>query len=591
MAAAGGHFPPGGYQAPSRPPVMAASPYSQPSLASPVEPSYVSPSAHSLPLSGGGAGTQHNFPVSPAAVLEQQPKPLIVKPTEEVKVEPLMSQTKAAQNFFELYKALSDEDYSKMTTCSYCQRKFRFTSVLIEHLASHTPSVEKIVEMKLKIWINGSKLKCTEVGCKKKFAYTLEYTKHRDNHQYSGLTCSLCGAAQAGPAVFAAHLKSEHREQLFSTETQPEDLLPPPSSKREKLSSSPSPAAAPGPPEAVLSPAVLCNPRTPGGSSELHLQQVHTPQSAPPVMTASPGHLSHLGPFSPSQPMSAPPSTQFTDDIDFTSAINMPIIEDPALPSPAQNVINNKESEEFMSILNDLKASTSNPPFESDPSPSHSQTNPEIFSDVEMPEGGEIIEAAGVDSHPIILPQRGPSELCPPSTEDYRDITAPQFPVTARAPGVIKRNPSISDSQPFPVAAGPVGSYPGPGQVTESAQSTPAVRALVAQTILRRKSRSSSFDSCRSEPPAEQAEETLSSIMMTQSPSDNQNSVITRRQSADLELENLSNQNQICSFPDNFNLSDEADCLPPREAEGNQDSRQSEQLLNSTENFNGKKER
>ena len=438
----------------------------------------------------------------------------------------------------------------------------------------------------MKIWVNGRKLKCKENGCKKKHAYTLEYTKHRDNHHYSGLTCSLCGAAQSGPAVFAAHLKSEHRDQLFSTETQPEDLLPPPSSKKEKLSSSPSPAAAPrGPPEAVLSPAVLCNPRTPGGSSELHLQQVHTPQSAPPVMTASPGHLTHLGPFSPSQPMSAPPSTQFSEDIDFTSAINMPIIEDPAMPSPAQNVIDNKESEEFMSILNDLKATTSTPPFESDPSPSHSQTNPEIFSDVEMPEGGEIIEAAGVDSHPIILPQRGPSELCPPSTEEY------QFPVTARAPGVIKRNPSISDSQPFPVAAGSAGAYPGPGQATESAQSTPAVRALVAQTILRRKSRSSSFDSCRSEPQVEPAEETLSSIMMTQSASHNQNSVITRRQSAELELENLSNQNLPCSFPDNFSLSDEGDCAPPREAEGNQDSRQSEQLLNSTENFNGKKER
>ena len=592
MQPAAGHFPPGGYQAASRPTVMAPS-YNQPTLASPVEPAYVSgASPQSLPLSG-----QQSFPSSPAAVVETvgktgilNSKPVIIKPTDEVKVEPPKNQTKAAaQNFFELYKALNDDDYNKMTTCSYCQRKFRFTSVLIEHLASHTPSVEKIVEMKLKIWINGSKLKCTEVGCKKKFAYTLEYTKHRDNHQYSGLTCSLCGSAQAGPALYAAHLKSEHREQLFSTETQPEDLLPPPSSKRGQLSESPSPAPAPGP-EAVLSPAVLLsNPRTPGSSSELQLQQVHTPQSAPPVMTASPGHLSHLGPLSPQQPMSAPPTTQFSEDLDFTAAINMPIIEDQALTPPAQTVINNKETEEFMSILNDLKDCTSTPPFESDPSGSNSQTNPEIFPGVEIPEG-QMMEATGGDSHPIILSQRAQSEHCP-SSEEYQDLTAPPYPGTARPAGVIKRNPSISENQPYtpsPVAA-PVETYPA--QITESAQSTPGVRALVAQTILRRKSRSSSFDSSRSEAPTGKAGESLSSIMMTQSTSHNQNSVITRRQSAELELENLSNQNQICSFNDNFNLSDEGGCVPPLEAEGNQDSRQSEQLLNSAENYNGKNER
>ena len=79
--------------------------------------------------------------------------------------------------------------------------------------------------------------------------------------------------------------------------------------------------------------------------------------------------------------------------------------------------------------------------------------------------------------------------------------------------------------------------------------------------------------------------------MMTQPPSHNQNSVITRRPSAELELETLSNQNQICSFPDTFNLAEEGGCVPPIDAEGNQDSRQSEQLLTSTENFNGKNER
>ena len=75
------------------------------------------------------------------------------------------------QNFFELYKALNEDDYAKMTTCTFCQRKFRFTSVLIDHMSSHAANVENIVEMKLKIWVNGSKLKCSEPGCKKKFAY------------------------------------------------------------------------------------------------------------------------------------------------------------------------------------------------------------------------------------------------------------------------------------------------------------------------------------------------------------------------------------------------------------------------------------
>ena len=97
---------------------------------------------------------------------------------------------------------------------SFCQRKFRFTSVLLEHLRTHTSSVNNIVEMKMKIWVNGRKLKCTEKGCKKKHAYTLEYTKHRDEHTYVGLNCAICNRPQSGPADYAAHMAAEHPTEL-----------------------------------------------------------------------------------------------------------------------------------------------------------------------------------------------------------------------------------------------------------------------------------------------------------------------------------------------------------------------------------------
>ena len=97
---------------------------------------------------------------------------------------------------------------------SFCQRKFRFTSVLLEHLRTHTSSVNNIVEMKMKIWVNGRKLKCTEKGCKKKHAYTLEYTKHRDEHSYVGLNCAICNRPQPGPADYAAHMAAEHPTEL-----------------------------------------------------------------------------------------------------------------------------------------------------------------------------------------------------------------------------------------------------------------------------------------------------------------------------------------------------------------------------------------
>ena len=66
----------------------------------------------------------------------------------------------------------------------------------------------------MKIWVNGRKLKCTEKGCKKKHAYTLEYTKHRDEHTYLGLNCAICNRPQPGPADYAAHMAAEHPTEL-----------------------------------------------------------------------------------------------------------------------------------------------------------------------------------------------------------------------------------------------------------------------------------------------------------------------------------------------------------------------------------------
>ena len=66
----------------------------------------------------------------------------------------------------------------------------------------------------MKIWVNGRKLKCTEKGCKKKHAYTLEYTKHRDEHSYIGLNCAICNRPQPGPADYAAHMAAEHPTEL-----------------------------------------------------------------------------------------------------------------------------------------------------------------------------------------------------------------------------------------------------------------------------------------------------------------------------------------------------------------------------------------
>ena len=88
---------------------------------------------------------------------------------------------------------------------------------------SHMVNVEKIATMKMNIWVSKRNLKCTQYGCKMKFAYTLDYTKHRDAHAYEGLTCGVCQIVQPSPVVYARHLRAEHEAYLFLTETQSED--------------------------------------------------------------------------------------------------------------------------------------------------------------------------------------------------------------------------------------------------------------------------------------------------------------------------------------------------------------------------------
>ena len=203
-------------------------------------------------------------PPEPPAPMPAAPSPAaaVEKPAKPAKTSDKQSKVLSNQNFFELYKALGKDDYTKMTTCPACQRKFRFTSVLIDHMASHYASnVDNIVEMKLKIWNNGSKLKCNFPGCKKKCAYTLDYTIHRDNHLYEGLACSVCAAVQASPAAYSVHLKEEHPDHLFSTESHQDDLVPPPSAKKKDPPPQVSPEV-PGVQESQASP--LAAPITPG---------------------------------------------------------------------------------------------------------------------------------------------------------------------------------------------------------------------------------------------------------------------------------------------------------------------------------------
>ena len=40
--------------------------------------------------------------------------------------------------------------------------RFRFVSVLLEHLYSHVSNVEKIATMKMNIWVSKRNLKCTQ---------------------------------------------------------------------------------------------------------------------------------------------------------------------------------------------------------------------------------------------------------------------------------------------------------------------------------------------------------------------------------------------------------------------------------------------
>jgi hypothetical protein len=256
-------------------------------------------------------------------------------------------------NFFELYKELGKENYAKMTTCSYCGRRFRFASVLLEHLPCHVgaAAVEKIVEMRMKIWVKRGSLKCGRAECcggaakQQKFAYTLDYVQHRDGHEYAGLACAVCGSVQGSPARYAAHLRAEHEAYLYLTDTQAEDIpaasLSSPatmtaaaavvaatdvdvtSSHPTGLSSgllNPSPMNGSAAHAGDESTAAVCgspqmyHSRSVGPPPALHMTDVKTPQSAPPVLAAfSPIPPSPLGvggggglSVHQQQPMSAP---------------------------------------------------------------------------------------------------------------------------------------------------------------------------------------------------------------------------------------------------------------------------------------------
>ena len=287
-----------------------------------------------------------------------------------------------------------------MTTCWQCQRKFRFTSMLVDHLQTHTQNVDSIVEMRLKIWVNGRKLKCAEPGCKKKFAYTLEYTRHRDTHQYAGLNCSLCQAEQTGPTEYAAHIRAEHRDHLFSSQTHQDDIAPPPRKAKDKEPAPPK--ARPPPPPPVPEPPVVAPPASPALSALLPgATDPRTPQSAPPVMTDSPLPLSR--PLSPQEPKSAPPTTHFSEDMDMM--INMPIIDEESLNPPVPDIIN-KENEELMNILADLKTCTQdctpeyNPP---EPSPGPAQPAAVLFPELEPQPQPVILDQRAGQSSPGVI--------------------------------------------------------------------------------------------------------------------------------------------------------------------------------------------
>jgi hypothetical protein len=252
-------------------------------------------------------------------------------------------------NFFELYSVLGKENYAKMTTCSYCGRRFRFVSVLLEHLRCHVANVEKIVEMKMKIWVKRGNLKCGRPGCaRQKYAYTLDYTRHRDSHDYVGLACDVCGAEQgSSPQRLAAHMAAAHEEYLFRMETQPEDIP----GKQPESSVAVSPLAAAIPPgdstagaaanaeaaTASVGSPLMYQPRSVGPPPPvsnnsmmypLHMMvDVKTPKSAPPVLLdCSPGGSSMVSP-SPQggqqQPMSAPSLLYGGDETELDYGSNL----------------------------------------------------------------------------------------------------------------------------------------------------------------------------------------------------------------------------------------------------------------------------
>ena len=365
-----------------------------------------------LATGGGGSNNAALPPISSFKPSLQKDPPTATATTVSRSIVLPQETAETVVNFFELYSELGKDNYAKMTTCSYCGRRFRFVSVLLVHLRCHVgvASVEKVVEMKMKIWVKRGSLRCGRQGCpKQKYAYTLDYAQHRDSHEYAGLVCDVCGVAQGAPLSYAGHLSEEHEAYLYQTETQVEDI--PPLVPTDVVNNTEAPAVmtnatiALSPSMSVgdasstvdtvcSSPQLSYQPRSVGPPTSsaslnlppLHIMDVKTPKSAPPV-------IADFSPIPPSpqggqQPMSAPSlyngdgmgldysgSSVDLDHLDnhhhpshhqqSNSMPSMPCLvggdeEEAAQNPPVPDVVNNQQqqpdSEDIMDILKDIEA-------------------------------------------------------------------------------------------------------------------------------------------------------------------------------------------------------------------------------------------
>ena len=225
--------------------------------------------------------------------------------------------------------------------------------------------------------------------------------------------------------------------------------------------------------------------------------------SAPPIMTASPqpsllqspGPAMVSQPISPQQPMSAPPTFSVVEE-ELAAISNMPIIENDCLEAGTSN----KENDELMNILNDLRdmpqthedlnqfnysnnANVSNgvpssnvgqqqssPSFILDPQQQNSPSMNLAPSPQQMQQQPQQhpqqqpLQQPSFDQHPIILSPRFNTESSNgvkisdklsdrnkipsfPEVNDNQLTETPSRSPIGRSPGVIKRNPSFTAEQ------------------------------------------------------------------------------------------------------------------------------------------------